>query len=120
MRAALFLAISVIGLAMANTAMAGKNDAEWNPPARFDHAYVGKLTVVYLPQVQVVTACAKLFAKYKVSATSSLAQRGCSAITSDTSCTVISIDGPYQLATPKAVLRHELGHCNGWGPDHPE
>ncbi|PAP93983.1 hypothetical protein CIT31_16585 [Mesorhizobium wenxiniae] len=104
---------------MANTAIAGKNDAEWNPPVRFDHSYAGKLTVIYLPQKQVVTACAKLFSKYGVSATSSLVQRGCAAITGRTSCTVIVIDKTYALATPKAVLRHETGHCNGWAADHP-
>lgn len=101
-------------------AMAGKNDAEWNPPARFDHAYTGKLTIRYLPQKQVVTACEKLFAKYKIAAKSSLAQRGCAAITSKTSCTVIVIEKIYALATPKAVLRHEIGHCNGWSANHPD
>lgn len=100
-------------------ALAGKNDSEWNPPARFDHAYPGKLTVRYLPQKQVVTACAKLFAEYKVAAKSSFNQRGCSAITG-TSCTVILIDRTYALATPKAVLRHEIGHCNGWSASHPD
>lgn len=100
--------------------MAGKTDPEWNPPARFDHAYSGELTVVSLPQKQVVAACAKLFTKYKVAAKSSLVQRGCSAVTSATSCTVILIDKPFALATPKAVLRHELGHCNGWPASHPD
>jgi len=117
MRAAAFLGIY---LALANTASAGKNDAEWNPPARFDHAYSGQLTVRYLPQKQVVAACAKLFAEYKVAAKASLVQRGCSAITSATSCTVIVIDKMFALAMPKAVLRHEIGHCNGWPADHPD
>jgi len=117
MRGAAFLGIY---LALANTAMAGKHDPEWNPPARFDHAYSGQLTVRYLPQTKVVTACAKLFAKYKVAAKSFPNQHGCSAITSTTSCTVIVVDKTYALATPKAVLRHELGHCNGWAADHPE
>ncbi|TIL88945.1 MAG: hypothetical protein E5Y73_22280 [Mesorhizobium sp.] len=101
-------------------AMAGKNDAEWNPPARFDHAYTGQLTVRYLPQKKVVTACAKLFAEYKVATKSSFTQRGCSAITNKTSCTVIVIDKTFGLATPKAVLRHEIGPCNGWSASHPD
>lgn len=109
----------MVCLAAANVAAAGVNDPEWNPPARFDHAYAGKLTMRYMPQKQVIKACANLFAKYKVSATSSLVQRGCSAITSPTSCTVILIDKTFKLATPKAVLRHELGHCNGWPASHP-
>lgn len=120
MRGGLFLAVFSIALAAANTAVAGKNDAEWNPPARFDHAYSGKLTIRYLPQKQVVSACAKLFAKYRVAATSYPNQHGCSAITSDTSCTVIVIDKMFAFATPKAVLRHEIGHCNGWPSNHPD
>jgi|SRR6185369_5070413 len=120
MRAALLLMLLLANLAAADMAVAGIDDPEWNPPYRFDHAYTGKLTVVYLPQKQVVAACAKLFAKYKVSATSSLVQRGCSAITSDTSCTVIVVDKTYMHATPKAVLRHERGHCNGWPSSHPD
>lgn len=116
MRGAAFIGVY---LALANTAIAGKNDPEWNPPTRFDHVYSGRLTIRYLPQKQVVAACSKLFAQYRVAAKSSLVQRGCSAITSGTSCTVILIDKPFALATPKAVLRHETGHCNGWPADHP-
>jgi hypothetical protein len=120
MRWALFLALLLANLAMADIAKAGKNDAEWNPPTRFDHAYSGKLTVRYLPQKQVVTACTNLFAKYKVPAKSFPNQHGCSAITSKTSCTVIVVNETYMRATPQAVLRHEIGHCNMWPADHPE
>ena len=105
---------------MANTAVAGKRDAEWNPPKRFDHAYSGKLTVRYLPQMQVIKACTKLFAKYKIEAKTTLRQHGCAAITSDTSCTVIAINKSYMGATPKAVVRHETGHCNLWPANHPD
>lgn len=112
------LLTAAVALLIASPAVAGKNDAEWNPPARFDHAYAGKLTVRYLPQKQVVTACEKLFSAYKVAAKSSFNQRGCSAITSKTSCIVIVVDKTYALATPNAVLRHEIGHCNGWSANH--
>lgn len=105
---------------MANTAMAGRLDPEWNPPKRFDHAYPGKLTVRYLPQSQVVKACTKLFEKYKIASKTTLRQHGCAAITSKTSCIVIAINKPYALATPKAVVRHETGHCNGWPASHPD
>lgn len=120
MRWTVFLALLFANLAVANTAMAGKSDPEWNPPARYDRAYTGKLTVRYLPQKQVVSACADLFAKYKVAAKSFPNQRGCAAITSKTSCTVIVIDKTFALATPKAVVRHEVGHCAGWPADHPD
>lgn len=114
------LPLILAALILAGPAFAGKNDAEWNPPARFDRAYAGKLTVSYLPQKQVVSACEKLFAKYKVPAKVYMNQRGCAAITSKTSCTVIAIDKIYALATPAAVVRHEIGHCNGWAASHPD
>lgn len=115
----LLIALAALSL-IASPAFAGKNDKTWNPPARFDHAYAGKLTLRHLPQKQVVKACEKLFAAYKVAAKSSFNQRGCSAITSKTSCTVIVVDKTFALATPKAVLRHEIGHCNGWSASHPD
>jgi hypothetical protein len=101
-------------------ASAGVNDPTWNPPVRFDYPYPGKLTVIYLPQKQVVTACAELFAKYKVDAKPFPDERGCSAITSATSCTIIAVDKTFKRATPKAVVRHEMGHCNGWPANHPD
>lgn len=116
MRALLVL----VALLVAFPAFAGKNDPEWNPPARYDHAYTGKLTVRYLPQRLVVGACESLFKKYKVKAKTSMTQRGCAATTSKASCTVIVVDKPFKGATPKAVLRHELGHCNGWKAHHPD
>jgi hypothetical protein len=112
-------AILVAALLFSSPSWAGKTDPTWNPPARFDHAYSGKLTVSYLPQKQVVAACEVLFAQYKVAAKSFPNQHGCSAITSPTSCTIIVVDTTFALATPKAVLRHEIGHCNGWPANHP-
>lgn len=119
MRTAFLLVVLLSLLATANAAVAGKRDPEWNPPKRFDHAYSGNLTVRYLPQKQVIKACKKLFAKYNIVAETTLRQHGCAAITSDTSCTVIVINKMFALATPKAVVRHEVGHCNGWPADHP-
>ncbi|RWN59629.1 hypothetical protein [Mesorhizobium sp.] len=114
------LRLAIVALLISTPVFAGKRDAEWNPPVRFDHQYSGKLTVRYLPQKQVVAACEKLFAAYKIAAKPSFTQRGCSAVTGKTSCTVIVIDKTFGLATPKAVLRHEIGHCNGWSASHPD
>lgn len=98
---------------------AGKNDATWNPPARYDHAYSGKLTLTKIPQAQMQKACQRLFAKYGLKDTTSFQQHGCAKAFPE-SCIVITIDNTYMGATPAAVLRHELGHCNGWSGDHPE
>jgi hypothetical protein len=120
MRGAFLLVGVLSGLAMANAAMAGKNDAEWNPPARFDHDYSGELYVRRLPQPRVWEACRVLFSIYGLKSTAYPEQRGCSIITSTNSCLVVTIDREFKKATPEAVLRHEIGHCNGWPADHPD
>jgi hypothetical protein len=100
------------------TAFAGPNDTTWNPPARFDHPYHGKLTIYSLPQAEVARRCKMLVgidaAAYQL--------RGCSLYlgTPGTLCVIVMIDEPYGNQTPTAVLRHEIGHCNGWPADHPD
>ena len=91
-------------------ALAGREDPEWNPPPEFDFPYPGKMILRRLPQPEVVKECAKM-SNGKLTA---LDRRGCSKILSPTSCLVITVDKTYKGATPKAVLRHEQGHCNGW------
>lgn len=71
-----------------------------------------------MSQKQVVAACKKLFARYKIKAVSAYTQRGCAAVTSPGRCTIIYVDKPFRSATPKAIRRHELGHCNGWPANH--
>ncbi|MGO8242938.1 hypothetical protein [Rhizobium johnstonii] len=113
----LFLAASM--LAAPSLSTAGLHDREWNPPARYDHAYSGKLLLQKLPQAKVQKACQWLFARYGLKDTTSFQQHGCAKAFPE-SCIVITIDKTYMGATPAAVLRHELGHCNGWSGDHPE
>lgn len=100
-------------------AAAGPDDPEWNPPARFDHAYSGKLSLTRLPQAQVQKACQRLFLRYGLRDTTGVKQHGCAKAFAD-SCLVITVDKTYMGATPTAVLRHEIGHCNGWSGDHPQ
>lgn len=114
MRSALALLLSLLTA----PALAGPRDAEWNPPARYAGSYTGKLIERRLPQHLVVGACNALFAKHRFAAKATLQQRGCSVHVGNT-CTIIIIDRRYGLASPEAVRRHELGHCNGWGADHP-
>ena len=95
----------------------GPNDATWNPPARFDHPFVGELQVLKLDQIQVALMCATMlgvpFDNY---------MQGCSERivleSGKVKCTVIIPKTRVLRASPKAILRHELGHCNGWGRDH--
>lgn len=108
------VATLLVCLLMTSPSWAGKTDPTWNPPARFDHAYSGKLIVHRLPQPRIVEVCEKVVGKR------SMIQHGCSAIPVNNRCEVWIVDKTYMDATPKAVLRHERGHCNGWGPDHPD
>jgi len=93
---------------------------EWNPPARYDHPFNGAVDVQYLPQPQVIIECAKLFKDHKIKDTAAYTQRGCSAVTNPNTCKMFIVDSPYRGATPEAIKRHEIGHCNGWPANHPD
>jgi len=102
-----------------SSAFAGVNDPTWKPPRRFDHAFAGKLTIKRLPQREVERACRALFVKHKIPVGSVTSWRGCSLPVSKRSCTIIVVNKTFMRATPAAVIRHEVGHCNGWPANHP-
>jgi hypothetical protein len=83
------------------------------PPERYDHAYPGRLDVEYLDAEQIKQHCPA----------NSYGQRlGCTTIATPSYCKVFigSADEIAALGyTMETVLRHEIGHCNGWGADHP-
>jgi hypothetical protein len=90
------------------------------PPAAFDKSYKGKLTVVRVNTEKEVSAvCAATWLPYKLGcATHSGPQTKDGAWAA---CRVIiAADDIIREAgyTPEIVLRHELGHCNGWPGDH--
>lgn len=109
-------------LISASAAYAGKDDAEWNPPARYDHAYKGELTLRHLPPDQVYPVCAKMLAEANGTDKGTYpGMRGCSVRSENgTKCNVVVVDRVWKKATPEAILRHELGHCNGWPFEHPD
>ncbi|MRX31924.1 hypothetical protein [Aminobacter sp. MDW-2] len=109
-------------LGLADIAMAGKNDAEWNPPARYDHPYTGNLKVRYLPPKDVYRLCAKMLKDANGSEKGTYpGMRGCSVLKKGGKrCNVVVVDRTWKKATPEAVLRHEIGHCNGWPFEHPD
>jgi hypothetical protein len=114
-----FLVIAFAFAVNPAVSFAGLHDPEWNPPARFDHPYDGELTVMKLPQPLLQNVCRQLFPQFGYSDTTHKDQRGCS-IPRDGHCLVVTIDKPFNGATPDAVLRHERGHCNGWPANHPD
>lgn len=109
--------LTALLLCAASTALAGPRDPEWNPPAAYDHPYRGELHLHRVPVGQVDEACIALYtregkpASWRWEVTAS--QHGC-AVRKATSCEVIIPLGPIMRAPPSAILRHEVGHCNGW------
>lgn len=102
---------------MTGAANAGRNDATWNPPARFDKPYTGTAVKRYMPQPEVVRECDRLGnGKYK----HKMDTRGCAKRIRKDFCIVVISIKTYKKATPSAILRHELGHCNGWPGNHPD
>jgi len=115
--ACLLALVASIGLAHA-----GKEDAEWNPPPRFDHPYKGELKRQFLLPEEVYPVCAKMLAEANGSDKGTYpGMRGCSVRSENgRKCSVVVSSIPVNKATPEAILRHEIGHCNGWPFEHPD
>ena len=73
----------------------------WPPPARYDHYYPGQLIVQMVDPSTFVRYCGR-------NAEACSFPRGAQ-------CLVILPQGSPYVAN---LLRHERGHCNGWGRDH--
>jgi hypothetical protein len=88
-------------------------EIELLPPAEFDHEYTGKLTIVRTTQDGVRAVCPQL--------RSDRPAIGCSQrMLNGETCTVTIADDVILQGygwTYDLVLRHELGHCNGWRHD---
>ena len=78
------------------------------PPARFDHPYRGKVRIIDHPDS--VAACRR----------HGVAADACSWIAPgrDRECAIIVPFG-VSSRTRASVVRHEVGHCNGWPAGHP-
>jgi hypothetical protein len=115
MRITVFGSLVILSLLYATAyAVAGET---WNPPARFDHAYHGQLTAIQLPRPALLRKCRAMMNQYHVPGR---VTRGCSIVTGPHSCTVMYVNRPYHNTLPRDVLRHEIGHCNGWPWYHPK
>jgi hypothetical protein len=105
--------------ALARAAMP-KGPQRLMPPAKYDHAYRGELSVTYVEsQKDIVRLCPKTGFALKL---------GCAYMTSPQAadgayakCRVILVDDGVVRAgghLPETVYRHEIAHCNGWPDDH--
>ena len=81
------------------------------PPAKFDHPYTGKLTILKPDD----------YALIRVVCSDSADPIACAFRTFDTTtgetiaCVIML--GP-KVHDDERALRHEMGHCNGWRHDH--
>lgn len=75
------------------------------PPREYDHPYYGKL------DVQIVTAsrARELCPRFGVA---------CVVEQSPSLC-IIVVNGEYARWLAR-IVRHEVGHCNGWPSTHPD
>lgn len=105
----------MIALLLAASIAAGSPDlAEWNPPTEFDRPFNGQIMVKNVHPSLVAGLCNDLAARAGFTWRSTTKMRGCAWRSKKRFCEVIMIDRPMYGTTPKAVLRHERGHCNGW------
>ena len=96
----------------------------WRPPVEYDKPYEGVLITQRLPIDQLHKICAP----YQLACTMPIST-GPNGIGwrlgfdgNRVACLMILPPDSYILEhhqDPKEVLRHELGHCNGWPSDHP-
>lgn len=106
-------------------ALAASINSDWIPPARYDHPYPGKIIVRMVHPRDVPAACRALFGSAGLEELKRAVrpdQMGCAVRWSNPMvCKVVIIDRPSKTGrTPEELIRHEIGHCNGWPADHPD
>src|SRR5262249_58987305 len=82
------------------------------PPAEYDHYYEGDLTI------RIVATIEELYAICQLKQPNLLA---CT-LRNHHSCVIVLVDDDVMRRrswTTGMLLRHEMGHCNGWPGDHP-
>jgi hypothetical protein len=104
-----------IGLLLAVLAVGSSAHAQGSPfaavlpPAEFDHQFRGTLTVKRLPDGEALAAACRTKERFACT------------FPKGASCVIyMRSDADIRDArwSPQIVLRHEIGHCNGWGKDH--
>lgn len=98
-------------------ALAASAHAQLIPPAQYDRPYTGSLTINTVPTQRALAEICPLAAARTPN------MIGCAWRSHDGSqCRVTLVRDSVVIAlgsTRARILRHELGHCNGWPWDHP-
>jgi hypothetical protein len=83
------------------------------PPVEYDHPYTGKLTIFRSSsQAEIKAKCPPSSFPYHL---------GCGGPKAGGECHILMADDETIRKhgwTPEIVLRHEIGHCNGWPANH--
>jgi hypothetical protein len=83
------------------------------PPAEYDHPYKGEVKIWRsASQDEIKSKCPPSAFPYHL---------GCGGPRSSGECHILMADDETIRKhgwTPEIVLRHEIGHCNGWPVDH--
>lgn len=83
------------------------------PPVEFDRPYTGKLTVeTVATREELKPICGSVFTQFTLAC----------AFRRPDSCRIVIVEESIIKAyrwTRELVMRHEIGHCNGWPGDHP-
>ena len=116
MRTTAFLLAALV-ICSATAAHAG-DVYDIKPPAKYDHAYNGKLVVTRVEdEYSVRIICAGV--KFQADVGALACSQHNTGPKETCIITMLDDEGIEKAGwTPKVVLRHEIGHCNGWGADH--
>lgn len=94
----------------------GRYARPYLPPAEFDHPYDGILTVRRLSEADIVKVCeSRWWMKYPTHVACAYPSK------QPVHCLIYLANDDVLKAYGQdaaSTLRHEIGHCNGWGRDH--
>ncbi len=82
------------------------------PPEKYDHYYEGDLTIRIVPTKEALIAACGAIAPNMLACAFNYAKN----------CVIYMVDDEVMRKegwNTGLLLRHEIGHCNGWAPDHP-
>ena len=85
------------------------------PPAIYDHAYKGRLTVQQGTMAQVEHYCHTthgIVSPYQALGCSKVGEQSCFLM-------IPRVGGPVTGSIQAQIRRHEIAHCNGWPASHP-
>lgn len=113
---ALLAMITVLCVLVWTPAYSAEKCIKWCilPPIEYDHPFAGAVKIeIVATRNDLKTFCGGAFIAGLT--------LGCSRHHGDVLCHVVLVDEKIikeQGWTKELMLRHEIGHCNGWGADH--